>query len=128
MATYLDPRYKELPFVDEVTKVSILSKVEDELLAMEVMGPQSASIDERRGQLDDDDLPPPKKKKGPISTLLGDIFENQGQLSFSEVVSKEMAVYKAEKPAELDSDPLQWWYTRKSQYPLMSRVVRISHL
>lgn len=122
VATYLDPRYKELPFVDEVTKVSILSKVEDELLAMEVMGPQSASIDERRGQLDDDDLPPPKKKKGPISTLLGDIFENQGQLSFSEVVSKEMAVYK--EPAELDSDPLQWWYTRKSQYPLMSRVVK----
>jgi len=35
-----------------------------------------------------------------------------------------MELYKTEKPLELDSDPLEWWYKRRSIYPMMCRLVQ----
>jgi len=36
VATYLDPRYKELPFLGEIQKQRMIDDVEDELLALEI--------------------------------------------------------------------------------------------
>ena len=35
-----------------------------------------------------------------------------------------MELYKAEKPLDLDSDPLTWWNTRRLIYPLMCKLVQ----
>ena len=39
-------------------------------------------------------------------------------------MSRELFLYKAEHLAELDSDLLEWWQTRKLAYPLVDRLVQ----
>ena len=59
-------------------------------------------------------------------SFIGDLFEEQQQTEsdqFIESVTKELEMYKAEKPTDLESDPLEWWYQRKTLYPLMCRLV-----
>ena len=108
VATFLDPCYKELPFLSYISKRTVIDQVEDELLSMEPTEPT-----EPEAPLEEDEKPPAKKaKKGPVSKLLGDLFEQRSQSpSFSDKVTKELELYKVEQPAELDSNPLAWWKT-----------------
>ena len=105
VATFLDPRYKELPFLSHISKRTVIDQVEDELLSME-----STELTEPEAPQEEDEEPPAKKaKKGPVSKLLGDLFEQWSQSPlFSDKVTKELELYKAEQPAELDSNPLAW--------------------
>ena len=97
----------------------MIDDVEDELLALEI--PETTEQETAQ----ESEEPPAKKKKGPVSKLLGDLFEEQRQTPLhSDSVSKEMELYKTEKPLELDSDPLKWWSKQRSVYPLMSRLVQ----
>ena len=68
--------------------------------------------------------PPAKKHKDPVSKLLGDLFENEQPSSHSHKFSNKVKIYKAVKPAELDSDAQVWWNTQKLVYPLMSQLVK----
>ena len=61
IATYLDPRYKELPFLDVISKRRMIDDVQDELLGLEAEV-QEASEEETNE-------PSPKKRKGPVSKL-----------------------------------------------------------
>ena len=63
--------------------------------------------------------------KGPVTKLLNDLFEQQSQsCSHSDKVEKELNLYKAEQPADLDSNSLAWWKELKSLYPLMTKLVQ----
>ena len=103
VATFLDPCYKELPFLSYISKRTVIDQVEDELLSMESTEPMEPETPQEK-----DEEPPAKKaKKGPVSKLLGDLFEQRSQsTSFSDKVTKELELYKAEQPAELESNPL----------------------
>lgn len=120
LATYLDPRYKELPFLSSSRKRVVVDQVEDELMGMQPQPPPE-TLEE-----DETEEPQPKRqKKGPVTKLLGDLFKQQSQsCSHSDKVEKELNLYKAEQPADLDSNPLAWWKERKSLYPLMSKLVQ----
>ena len=65
---------------------------------------------------DEDQTPVTKKKKGPITKLIGDLFESQRDSPQSDLISsvgkasRELELYKCEQPVkDLDSDPLIWW-------------------
>ena len=120
VATFIDPRYRELPFLSHISKRTVKDQVEDELLSMESTEPM-----EPEAPQEDEEPPAKKAKKGPVSKLLGDLFEQRIQSpSFSDKVTKGLELYKAEQPAELDSNPLAWWKTQTSLYPLMRRFVQ----
>ena len=128
-ATFLDPRYKELPFLDSYSKREIVDMVEEELISLESDGTnQGIRAEEVVG---DDDIEPPvsKKKRGPISKLIGDLFEGQNSSGSSTCkASKELELYRAEQPVkDLDSDPLTWWKSRQSVYPLLCQLVKAVH-
>ena len=77
-ATFLDPRYKELPFLDFCSKQEIIEQVEDELISLECDTMDQEMVAEEEGEVAIKDEEPPvskKKKKGPISELIGDLFE-----------------------------------------------------
>ena len=119
IATFTDPRYKELPFLDRVTKARVVKQVEDELLDMDT----HESVEDQTEQ----QSPAPKRaKKGPMAELFGDLFTQSAASNpvHSEEVSRELSLYQAEKAADLDSDPLTWWYTHKQVYPLMSKLAQ----
>ena len=107
MATYLDPRYKELPFLSPSRKRIAVDQAEDELMDMQ---PQPSPEALEEAPQDETEEPPLKRqKKGPVTKLLGDLFEQRSQsCSHSDKVEKELNLYKAEQPADLDSNPLAW--------------------
>lgn len=124
VSTYLDPRYKELPFLTDIAKRRMRDDVKDELLAMET----SQTTQDSQLTQDKDEDPPskrPKESPGAVSKLLGDLFKESTNVPlYSEIVSKEMELYKTEKLLELDGDPLQWWHKRQSIYPIMCKLVQ----
>ena len=103
----------------------MVGQVEDELIDMKPQPPPEAL---EEAPQDETEGPQPKRqKKGPVTKLLGDLFEQQSQsCSHSDKVEKELNLYKAEQPADVDSNPLAWWKERKSLYPLMSKLVQNS--
>ena len=123
ITTFLDPRYKELPFLDQLTRRRIIDEVQDELLVME----ETEKEDPPEVEEVIEGEPPSKKKKGPVEKIIGELFESHTQQHLplhSDKVQKELDMYKAESPPDLDSDPLAWWSSRKELYPLMSKLVQ----
>ena len=88
-----------------------MEQVEDELIAMYTISRDDTEKNEPEESAEGE--PPMKQaKKGPEADLLGDLFAKDSlpqRLDYSEKVRKELLLYKAEQPAELDSDPLRWW-------------------
>ena len=122
IATFLDPRYKELPFLDEPTRRNITDQVWGELPIMEEMEEEEPPEIEEEIQGE----PPAKKKKDPVENIIGELFELHTQQylpSHSQKVEKELDMCKAEPPPNLDSDPLAWWSGHKALYPLKCKLV-----
>ena len=70
-----------------------------------------------------------KTKVTRFSKLLGEIFINDSnalppRLAISERVKWELSLYRAEQPADLDSDPLEWWKERKFAYPILTKLIQ----
>ena len=130
VTTFLDPRYKALPFVSDSNKEKVLEQVEEELLDM--YSNHSSQDNESKEEAATGGYEPPAKKsrkddKGPMTPLLGDLFSKDvmpERLAHSEKVKRELSLYKAEHSAELDCDPLKWWQSQKLAYPLMSKLVQ----
>ena len=66
IATYLDPRYKELPFLDVISKRRMIDDVQDELLGLEA---EVQEASEEATSQEETNEPSPKKRKGPVSKL-----------------------------------------------------------
>ena len=81
VATYLDPRYKELhvPFLDERNKQRIVDDVRDELLELDTTEPTDQEEPPSTDSEVSEQPPAKKRKEGPVSKLLGDLFQYQGQ-------------------------------------------------
>ena len=138
VSAFIDPRYKELPFLNADERKLIIDEVEDELLALEgdMLDNEvdSESAEEITGceseEISEVSEPPVKKKKeGPVQKLIGELFHQHSQPSHplsphSSKVAKELELYKAEKSLDLDSDPIVWWNARRLLYPLMCKLVR----
>ena len=64
-----------------------------------------------------------------FSKLLGEIFNNDSddlspRLAVSEKLKWEVSLYRVEKKADLDLDPLKWWKDRKLVYPLLTKLIK----
>ena len=70
-ATFLDLRYKELPFLDSFSKQEIIEQVEDELISLECDTMDQQMVAEEGEVAIEDEEPPVSKKKGPIQSSLG---------------------------------------------------------
>ena len=89
IATFLDLRYKELPFLDEPTRRNIPDQVRGEVLIMEEMEEEEPPEIEEEIQGE----PPVKKKKGPVENVIGELFELHTQQhlpSHSQKVENEL--------------------------------------
>ena len=72
LATYLDPHYKELPFLSPSRKRIAVDQAEDELMDMQ---PQPSPEALEEAPQDETEEPPLKRqKKGPVTKLLGDLY------------------------------------------------------
>ena len=113
VAMFLDPRYKELPFYDTTTRLEIADNLQRLLTSIIDADKEEASSPSCSQTSQPLQGPPAKKKKGsttPMEQLFGDIFSKESSVDESRSsMFREVALYKSETAAKLDSDPLEWW-------------------
>ena len=124
-ATYLDPRYKELPYLSEVEHNFIYEEVEEEVCLL----CQSAESVEPSNNMNMTELPPSKKQRSDTTTntsaLLGDVFIQKSAIqSPAEKARSEVRRYNLEEVPDLDTNPLKWWSERSHLFPFLSQLVR----
>ena len=108
-ASFLDKRFSKLKFLGQEEKETVLSELLAEFKKMEA-----------ENSLDEEGNPEPPAKK---SRFLGSGFcssdeEEGGEKKQAE---RELASYQAEVRLKSDGDPFEWWRSRSTSYPLLSR-------
>ncbi|CAJ1087170.1 zinc finger BED domain-containing protein 1-like isoform X1 [Xyrichtys novacula] len=135
IATFLDPRYKKLPFLSAQER----SKVENNIIeeAKAILEKQSAE----RPCLDDFSLlseEPPSKKQTPLREApsssvaqdnpLAAIFcqsdSDQSQEELHAQVVEELSNYKSQRVLGLNEDPLLWWSSHAPLFPTLPKVLQ----
>lgn len=131
IATFLDPRYKKLPFLSAQERAKVESTIIDEAKA--VLEKQTAE----RPCLDDFSLvseEPPAKKQTPLRETspqdnpLAAIFcQSDSDQSHEELhaqVVEELSNYKSQRVLGLNEDPLLWWSGHAPLFPTFPKVLQ----
>ena len=125
MTSFLDPRFKEQPYLTESEKTAVMLNTRKDLIeeCMITSDPPTADL---VVNLDED--PPSPKKKGRVSALLGELFNSCSEASSTRTAEEKSRVevqrYTAEEQLDLDNNPLEWWKQRIATYPYLSQLVR----
>ena len=138
IAAFLDPQFKELDlFIPVDERVDVKECVKLQLLMFAPVAteesdreatPSSSVTTKCTNTTDDGETAPTSKKpkSGPVSSLFaGMSWPNKRQLNGIQAVESELRRYQDEETIDLDADPLVWWKSRISQYPLLARLVRM---
>lgn len=102
VASFLDPRFKNLQFLPENLRVDVHTLISSML-------PRDASSATA------------KKKYSPsaLDFLLGETTEEEDVLPSSAV---EIQKYMLEQPVDRNDNPLAWWHNNESRFPLLALV------
>lgn len=135
IATFLDPRYKKLPFLSTQER----SKVENNIIE-EAKAILEKHISERSG-LDDlslvSDEPPSKKlaaqresststatQDNPLAAIFCQSDADQSQEELHAQVVEELSNYKSQRVLGLNEDPLLWWSSHAPLFPTLPKVLQ----
>ncbi|XP_068447070.1 E3 SUMO-protein ligase ZBED1-like [Clinocottus analis] len=134
IATFLDPRYKKLPFLSAQERSKVESNIIEEAKA--ILEKQMA---ERPG-LDDfslgSDEPPSKKRAlhresatsstqdNPLAAIFCQSDTDQSQEELHAQVLEELSNYKSQRVLGLNEDPLLWWSSHAPLFPTFPKVVQ----
>lgn len=134
VATFLDPRYKKLPYLSTEER----AKVEEHVIedAKAVLEKQNA---ERscEGDSPSDDEPPSKKEtpplvlplsglsqENPLAVLFCQFNTDQSQEELHAQVVEELSNYKSQRVLGLNEDPLVWWSSHAPLFPTFPKVLQ----
>lgn len=135
IATFLDPRYKKLPFLSTQERSKVESIIIEEAKAI-----LEKQISERSG-LDDSSLvsdEPPCKKLGllgessastsvqdnPLAAIFCQSDADQSQEELHAQVVEELSNYKSQRVLGLNEDPLLWWSNHAPLFPTLPKVLQ----
>ncbi|XP_043548306.1 E3 SUMO-protein ligase ZBED1-like [Chiloscyllium plagiosum] len=133
-ATFLDPRYKKVPFLSASQQKQVENKILEEATALLEKGIESFAKAEGGFALEE----PPLKKRtvlvepystGSINFMLAEIFgqagsRDEGQDGWRAQVVEELNNFKSQKVLELNEDPLIWWSDRVALFPTLSKLLQ----
>ncbi len=128
-ATFLDPRYKTLPFLTDEQRDIVHEKV---ISCIEVFqGNARRSNDQTQGTDADSEVEsePPAAKcakltQEDVSYLLGAYYTEDCEIVTPQSPAEELKLYKSEKPISGKGNPFDWWSKNKSSYPTLSVLAR----
>nr|XP_056719785.1 E3 SUMO-protein ligase ZBED1-like [Euleptes europaea] len=123
LACALDPRFRGLDFLSHSDRVETLHLLKTEASRL---AETPASL---TSGLPDVASPPTKQPKqdAGIEFLLGDLCSVRGAsgiCSAHQQAEQETASFQTSKASALGQEPLQWWKTHHTQYPLLARAAR----
>uniref|UniRef100_A0A8C9XH09 BED-type domain-containing protein n=1 Tax=Sander lucioperca TaxID=283035 RepID=A0A8C9XH09_SANLU len=108
-ASFLDPRFKALPFLTE----------EDQQVNSEEAEVESETPQQEEG-------PAPKRRPSALVTLLGKTFTEVSVVrrSASSRAEEELKKYLEAPPLSLAENPLSWWRTHQTAFPLLAGLAK----
>ncbi|KAE8278732.1 Zinc finger BED domain-containing protein 1 [Larimichthys crocea] len=133
IATFLDPRYKKLPFLSTQERTKVENNIIEEAKA--VLEKQIAE----RPCLDDfslvSDEPPSKKharesstssvtQDNPLAAIFCQSDADQSQEELHAQVVEELSNYKSQRVLGLNEDPLLWWTSHAPLFPTLPKVLQ----
>ncbi|XP_026157797.1 zinc finger BED domain-containing protein 1-like [Mastacembelus armatus] len=135
IATFLDPRYKKLPFLSTQERSKVESNVIEEVKAI-----LEKQISERSGLSDFSvvsDEPPSKKQaplretsascatqENPLAAIFYQSDADQSQEELHAQVVEELSNYKSQRVLGLNEDPLLWWSSHAALFPTLPKVLQ----
>ncbi|XP_034287320.1 E3 SUMO-protein ligase ZBED1-like isoform X1 [Pantherophis guttatus] len=135
VATFLDPRYKKLPFLSTFEKQQVENRVLEEAKSiLEKIKDNTSRPEEKLFAVSEE---PPVKKAAIASTLpptsainnmLAEIFCQTGSVEDQEEwhaqIIEELSNFKSQKVLGLSEDPLKWWSDRLALFPVLPKVLQ----
>ncbi|KAM8975374.1 E3 SUMO-protein ligase ZBED1 [Pelodytes ibericus] len=134
VATFLDPRYKKLPFLSAFERAQVENRVIEEAKSLLDRGKDSFRPDDKVFTVSDE---PPVKKlmvsstpppSSSINNMLAEIFCQSGTSEDPEEwhaqIVEELSNFKSQKVLGLNDDPLKWWSDRLALFPLLPKVLQ----
>ncbi|XP_027137116.1 zinc finger BED domain-containing protein 1-like [Larimichthys crocea] len=133
IATFLDPRYKKLPFLSTQERTKVENNIIEEANA--VLEKQIAE----QSCLDDfslvSDEPPSKKharesstssvtQDNPLAAIFCQSDADQSQEELHAQVVEELSNYKSQRVLGLNEDPLLWWTSHAPLFPTLPKVLQ----
>jgi len=110
IAAALDPRFKQLKFLNEVQIEALKSEITERMDSFS--SPMDMSRTNTPGR------PPAKKRKTALDILLGEDDTSSSHVSTTE----ELNQYMADKPLQRDMMPLDWWKSNVHRYPRLASL------
>ncbi|XP_029459515.1 zinc finger BED domain-containing protein 1 [Rhinatrema bivittatum] len=135
VATFLDPRYKKLPFLSAFERTQVENRVVEEAKSLLERGKDgSFRPDEKVFSISEEpalkkiiisSTPPPTSS---INNMLAEIFCQSGssedQEEWHAQIIEELSNFKSQKVLGLNEDPLKWWSDRLALFPVLPKVLQ----
>ncbi|KFP81243.1 PREDICTED: zinc finger BED domain-containing protein 1 [Acanthisitta chloris] len=135
VATFLDPRYKKLPFLSAFERQQVENRVVEEAKSLlEKVKENSFRTEEKFFTVTEE---PPVKKiiisstpppTSVINNMLAEIFCQTGGVEDQEEwhaqIVEELSNFKSQKVLGLNEDPLKWWSDRLALFPVLPKVLQ----
>ncbi|XP_043535584.1 E3 SUMO-protein ligase ZBED1-like isoform X2 [Chiloscyllium plagiosum] len=126
LACALDPRFRGLDFLSQAERVETLHALKREASELARLHPPASG----RSSLEPSSTGPnpakkPKHDSG-IEYLLGDLcnVRSASANSVHQQAEQEISNFQTSEASSLCQDPLLWWKTHHTQYPLLASVAR----
>ncbi|XP_042070641.1 E3 SUMO-protein ligase ZBED1 [Haplochromis burtoni] len=130
--TALDPRFKSLRHLDNVTQLRVYGALTTELV-LSIEQDQAAgttetatSAETQAANSSDSPSASPPEKKSAMKELFGELFMSQEPRtrSAAEVAEEEINLYRLADCIPTDDNPLRWWKEHHSLYPHLSKLAQ----
>ncbi|XP_075052585.1 E3 SUMO-protein ligase ZBED1 [Mixophyes fleayi] len=134
VATFLDPRYKRLPFLSAFERSQVENRVIEEAKSLLERNKENSRSEDKVFTIPEE---PPMKKMmvssttlptSNINNMLAEIFCQSGasedQEEWHAQVVEELSNFKSQKVLGLNEDPLKWWSDRLALFPLLPKVLQ----
>ncbi|NWJ02084.1 ZBED1 protein, partial [Crypturellus undulatus] len=135
VATFLDPRYKKLPFLSAFERQQVENRVVEEAKSLlEKVKENTFRTEEKFFAVSEE---PPVKKiiisstpppTSVINNMLAEIFCQTGGVEDQEEwhaqIVEELSNFKSQKVLGLNEDPLKWWSDRLALFPVLPKVLQ----
>lgn len=124
IATFLDPRYKKLPFLSNQERAKVESNLIDEARA--ILEKQNACLEDFSFVSEE---PPSKKRatsmqENPLAAIFCQSEIDQGHEELHSQVLEEIGNYKSQRVLGLNEDPLLWWSSHATLFPTLPKLLQ----
>lgn len=135
IASFLDPRYKKLPFLSTQERTKVESNIlEEAKVILEKQMSERSCLDEFSFVNDE---PPTKKsallgesfssistQENPLAAIFCQSDADQSQEELHAQVVEELSNYKSQRVLGLNEDPLLWWTSHALLFPTLPKVLQ----